>query len=179
MPEASMRLPLSGVLLLALLTACGGDSNEPEDPFPDAAGVYQVSGGFDDIPSNVGSFQGTLELTQASRSSGTLQGSAAILATLEGDVFNLSDPGLANANVSPPGVLSFTMVEAGATWTFSGTLSGTTITTGRHTLSDGVQSFSGNWQGNRSSGSANDAAPTVRRLPLVTLGLRLRAASVR
>jgi hypothetical protein len=119
------------LLPLALLTACGGDSNEPEDPFPDAAGVYQVSGGFDDIPSNVGSFQGTLELTQASRSSGTLQGSAAILATLEGDVFNLSDPALANANVSPSGVLSFTMAGAGATWTFSGTLSGTTITTGR------------------------------------------------
>ncbi len=175
-----MRLALSGVLLpLTLLTACGGDSNEPEDPFPDAAGVYQVSGGFDDIPSNVGSFQGTLELTQASRSSGTLQGSAAIVATLEGDVFNLSDPAIASANVSPSGVLSFTMVGAAATWTFSGTLSGTTITAGRHTLSDGVQSFSGNWQGNRSSGSANGAAPAVRRLPLATLGQRLRAASAR
>ena len=175
-----MRLALSGVLLpLTLLTACGGDSNEPEDPFPDAAGVYQVSGGFDDIPSNVGSFQGTLELTQASRSSGTLQGSAAIVATLEDDVFNLSDPAIASANVSPSGVLSFTMVGAAATWTFSGTLSGTTITAGRHTLSDGVQSFSGNWQGNRSSGSANGAAPAVRRLPLATLGQRLRAASAR
>jgi hypothetical protein len=122
-----MRFALSAVLLpLALLTACGGDSNEPEDPFPDAAGVYQVSGGFDDIPSNVGSFQGTLELTQASRSSGTLQGSAALLATLDGDVFNLSDPALANANVSPSGVLTFTMDGGGATWTFSGTLSGAT-----------------------------------------------------
>jgi hypothetical protein len=175
-----MRLALSGVLLtLALLPACGGgDSNEPEDPFPDAAGVYQVSGGFDGLPSNVGSFTGTLEITQATRSSGTLQASAAILATIDGDVFNISDPALANANVSPSGVLSFTIVGAGATWTFSGTLSGSTISGGRHTLSDGVQSLSGNWQGNRAAGAAIGAGPAVRRLPLEALSERVRVASV-
>jgi hypothetical protein len=177
-----MRHALSGVLVpLALLTtACGGgDSNEPEDPFPDAAGVYQISGGFDGIPSNVGSFQGTLEITQASRSSGTLQGSAAIVATLDGDVFNLSDPALANANVSPSGVLTFTMADASGTWTFSGTLSGNTISGGRHTLSAGSESISGSWQGSRASSSVVTASLVARRLSLGTWEERLRAAFAR
>ncbi len=176
-----MRHALSGVLLaFALLaSACGGgDSNEPEDPFPDAAGVYQISGGFDGIPSNVGSFSGTLEITQATRSSGTLQGTAAILATIDGDVFNLSDPVLDGANVSPTGALSFTMADNSGTWTFTGTLSGNTISGGRHTLSAGSESISGNWQGTR-AGSGVVARSVASRVHLGTLGERLRAAFVR
>ena len=175
-----MRLALSGVLLtLALLPACGGgDSNEPEDPFPDAAGVYQVTGGFDDLPSNVGSFTGTLEITQASRSSGTLGGSAAILATIDGQVFNISDPALDDANVSPSGVVSFTIVQGG-TWTFSGTLAGNSITTGRHTLSAGGESFSGNWQANRTTGASVGSTLVLHGESLPALQQRLRAASAR
>jgi hypothetical protein len=170
---------LSGVLLpLALLaTACGGgDSNEPEDPFPDAAGAYQITGGFDDLPLNVGSFQGTLELTQASRSSGALQGSVAILATIDGDVINISDPTLDGANVSPSGVLSFTIVQNG-TWTFSGSLSGNSISSGRHTLSVGGDNLSGNWQGTRASSSVVATTLVAGRSFLGTLRERLRAAS--
>lgn len=166
-----MRLALSGLLLaLSLLPACGGDSTEPEDPFPDAAGVYQVSGGFDGLPSNVGSFSGTLEITQATRSSGTLQGSAAILATIDGDVFNLNDPVLDGANVSPAGVLSFTIADNSGTWTFTGTLSGNTITSGRHTLSAGGESISGNWQGSRAAAAwagARAASPGTSLAALV------------
>ena len=63
-----MRHALPGLLLTsALIAACGGsDANEPEDPFPDAGGVYEISGGFDGTPTSVGSFEGTLELTQGS-----------------------------------------------------------------------------------------------------------------
>jgi hypothetical protein len=171
-----MRLALSGVLLaLAVLPACGGgDSTEPEDPFPDAAGVYQVSGGFDGIPSNVGSFSGTLEITQASRSSGTLQGSAAILATIDGNVFNLNDPVLDGANVSPAGVLSFTMADNSGTWTFTGTLSGNTITGGRHTLSGGTESISGNWQGSRTAAASAMVAGGTPARPQASIGLMAR-----
>jgi hypothetical protein len=176
-----MRHALRGVLFsCALLTACGGgDANEPEDPFPDAAGVYEMSGGFDGIPTSVGSFEGTLELTQASRSSGTLQGSASILATLDGDVFNLADDILANANVSPSGVLTFTMGNASATWAFSGTLSGTSLTQGRHTLSDGIQTLSGNWQGSRAAGSASADGVAAPGLSLAGLASRLMEAPAR
>jgi hypothetical protein len=172
-----MRLAPSGVLLtLALLPACGGgDSNEPEDPFPDAAGVYQISGGFDGLPSSVGSFSGTLEITQATRSSGTLQGSAAILATIDGDVINLSDPALDGANVSPTGALSFTMADNSGTWTFTGTLSGNTVTGGRHTLAAGGESISGNWQGSRAA-TAVAAAIVGPRMSLESLGTRVRGA---
>src|SRR5687767_9039786 len=134
-----MRLALRGapyLLALAFIVACGGDSNEPEDPFPDAAGVYEASGGFDGIPSADGSFEGTLDLTQASRQSGTLEGSAAFLAEIDGEIFNLADE-VGSATVSPSGVIVFTLGEPGATWTFTGTLSGNNIGQGRHTLSSG------------------------------------------
>lgn len=156
-----MRLATRGVslLLAALLLAnCGGDSNEPEDPFPDAAGIYEVGGGFDDLPSSQASFEGTLELTQASRESGTLQGSASLLVELAGDVFNITDDVLSGATVSPGGVISFTMAGGSSTWTFTGTLSGNNITQGRHTLAGGEDNFSGDWFATRVTGSSARAA---------------------
>ncbi len=57
--EPLMRLALSGVLLTTALLGCGGDdSNEPDDPFPDVEGVYEVSGTFDGIPTNQAFFDG-------------------------------------------------------------------------------------------------------------------------
>lgn len=151
-----MRLAPRSILTCVtamLFASCGGDSNEPEDPFPAAAGVYEVTGDFDGIPSSEASFEGTVELTQASRESGALQGSASLLVDLEGDIFNVADDVLANATVSPSGVISFTMAGGTATWTFSGTLSGNNISQGRHTLSDGSDNISGDWQGTRTSGA--------------------------
>jgi len=151
-----MRLGPRGAptLFTLALLACGGDgSNEPEPPFPDAAGVYELSGSFDDIPVSEASFEGTLELTQASQASGDLEGSATILAEIGSEIFAVSDDDLADANVSPSGVISFTMADPSGSWTFSGTLSDNTITDGRHTLSAGDQSFSGDWQATRTSGA--------------------------
>ena len=142
----------TGLILAAFLLGCGGDSNEPEPPFPDAAGVYEMSGGFDDIPSADGSFTGTLELTQASRESGALAGSAAILVDLGGDVFNITDDDLGGATVSPSGTVTFTLGDLGATWTFTGTLTASAITAGRHTLSGDV-SISGDWRADRTAGA--------------------------
>jgi hypothetical protein len=167
-----MRLALGGVLLTLLLSACGGgDSNEPEDPFPDVAGVYEVDGTFDDLPATTASFQGTLELTQESRETSALGGSISVLAVIGDDIFNVSDEAISSATVSPSGVISFTAGDGLTTWTFSGTASGTSITNGRHTLSAGTDNLSGSWSGNSASSvvtsariSANSPDALWRRL---------------
>jgi hypothetical protein len=142
-----MRLALGGVLLTTALFGCGGgDSNEPEDPFPDVAGLYEVSGTFDDLPANVAFFDGTLTLTQASQATGDLQGTLSVLVTIDDEIFNIVDNALTPASVSPSGVIAFTAADASGTWTFSGTASGSSITDGRHTLTAGSNSFSGAWQ---------------------------------
>jgi len=53
----------------------GGDSNDPGDPFPDVAGVYEIDG--------------------------TLRGSLLVHATLGDDIFNISDDAVSTASVSP------------------------------------------------------------------------------
>jgi hypothetical protein len=147
-----MRHALGGVLLTIALLGCGGgDSNEPEDPFPDVEGLYQVSGTFDDLPANQAFFDGTLTLTQASQETGDLQGSLSLLVTIDDDIFNIVDTELTPASVSPSGVIAFTAADPSGTWTFSGTASGTLITDGRHTLSAGSDNFSGPWQADATS----------------------------
>jgi hypothetical protein len=171
-----MRLAIRGascVLVIALIAGCGGDSNDPGEAFPDASGVYEVTGGFDDFPSSQASFTGTLEFTQASRESGALEGSAAMLANLGGDIFNLTDDALSNATVSPSGVITFTMAGGSSTWTFSGTLSGNNISQGRHTLSGG-ESFSGSWQATRATGDRVADRTVAPTLSLDALLVRLR-----
>jgi hypothetical protein len=154
--KARMRFALGGMLLTLAVLGCGGDdSNDPGDPFPDANGAYHMTGSFDDVPSSTASFTGTVELTHASQQSGTLGGSAALVAEIDGDIFNLTEDALTNATVSPSGVLAFTIASGGATWTFSGTLSGNNIVQGRHTLSDGETTLSGSWQGTRATGPAS------------------------
>jgi hypothetical protein len=149
-----MRFAPGGVLLTLFLSACGGDSNDPGEPFPDVEGVYALEGTFDDLSPSEGSFEGTLELTQASQESGALGGSMTILATLGDDIFNVAYEELSDASISPSGTISFTADDGIATWTFSGTASGSSIINGRHTLSDGSQSMSGAWHG--------DAARPIR-----------------
>jgi hypothetical protein len=151
-----MRALVCAMFLSAGLLGCGGDSGGPDTAFPDAAGVYNVTGSFDDLPSSVAHFEGTLTLTQATQESGTLGGSAAYLATIDGDVFNLTDNAINDAAISPTGVISYTLVDPSGSWTFTGTLSGTTITDGRHTISDGSASYSGAW-------SATTATASIQR----------------
>jgi len=171
-----MRLALGGVFAMALLGCGGGDGNEPEDPFPDVEGVYEVSGSFDDVPASEAFFDGTLTLTQASPEAGDLEGSLSVLATIGDDVFNVVDNALAAASVSPTGVIAFTAADPTGTWTFSGTVSGTSIIEGRHTLSDGSISVSGPWLADRASStqtSAKRAAP--RRSSFSETAEQLRA----
>jgi hypothetical protein len=159
-----MRALVCATLLSVSLLGCGGDSNGPDAAFPDAAGVYDVSGTFDDLPASVAHFEGTLTITQDSRETGTLGGSAAYLATIDGQVFNLTDDAIDEAAISPTGEIAFTLADASGSWTFTGTLSGTTIIDGRHTISDGSSSYSGAW-------SATTTAGIQRRTSVVTLSL--------
>jgi hypothetical protein len=174
-----MRLAHRSVpaLLACLLVACGGDSNGPGDPFPDASGIFDVEGTFDDLPEATNSFSGTLTLTQASRESGTIEGSIALLVDLSGDVFNITDESLSGASVSPSGVITFTVAGTGSsTWTFTGTLSGTGthITSGRHTLSGTEDNFSGPWTGAKAQGSAVAATRAAGEITLDQLRVRLQ-----
>jgi hypothetical protein len=146
-----MRALVCATLLSVSLLGCGGDSNGPDGAFPDAAGVYNASGSFDDLLPSVAHFEGTLTITQASRETGTLGGSAAYLATIGGDAFNVTDDAIDGAAVSPTGAISFTLVDPGGSWTFTGTLSGSTIIDGRHTISDGSSSYSGAWSATTAS----------------------------
>jgi hypothetical protein len=161
-----MRALVCATLLSVSLLACGGDSNGPDPVFPDAAGVYNVSGSFDDLASSVAHFEGTLTVTQASRESGTLGGSAAYLTTIGDDVFNVTDDAINGAAVSPTGVISYTLVDPSGSWTFTGTLSGTTITNGRHTISAGSSSYSGAWS------AATATASIQRRASAASLSLK-------
>jgi hypothetical protein len=146
---------MRGVVLLVALVAVGcggGDSNAPNPAFPDAAGTYNVSGGFDDTPSADASFVGTVTLTQASRSQSTLGGSASLTATIGGDVLAATDDALDQASITSTGALTFTLIDPSGSWTFTGNLSGNSITGGRHTITvPGTGSISGNWTATRTT----------------------------
>jgi hypothetical protein len=148
----------SVTFLVAIIAfGCGGDdSNAPNPAFPDAAGVYNITGNFDGYPESQASFTGTVTLTQATRTQGTLGGSASITATLGSDVLTGTDDALSQASVASNGAITFTMVDPSGTWTFNGTLSGNSINQGRHTLNaPGTGSISGSWTGTRTTSSSS------------------------
>jgi hypothetical protein len=96
------------------------------------------------------SLSGSLTLTQASQSSGTLGGTMTLTLTASGDVTTVSDVAISSASVTPTGVVSFRLGSsaAGGSWTFTGSRSGKTIS-GRHTLSTDSGTISGDWTGTR------------------------------
>jgi hypothetical protein len=142
-----MRL-LPVLVVTALLFGCGSDSSGPSHPFPNAAGAYAVDGGFDGFTRTDASVTGSLTLNQASQDTGTLTGAITLTLNVQGDVSTLSDEPILSASVTPSGVVSFRITGTGVSWTFTGTLSGKTIT-GRHTLTDGTSTLSGDWTGTR------------------------------
>lgn len=135
-------LVLAGLVMLA---ACGGDdSSAPQEPtYPAASGTYAVSGGFDGATPQEASFAGTVSVTQASRENPGLTGNFNVTATIGASVFVLAGS-LQSATITTAGVISFLVGDSEASWSFSGTQSGTSFS-GRHTLTDGVDAFSGSW----------------------------------
>jgi hypothetical protein len=140
---------LAFVSLIVLALGCGeGDSTGSNDPFPNVAGVYAVTGGFDGLPSNQASFTGTLTLNQTSTQAGTLTGTGQITATINGQTIGGSLP-LQQSSVSPTGQITFLVNDGSGSWTFTGQYSGQSITNGRHTLTDGQTTINGSWQGTK------------------------------
>jgi hypothetical protein len=156
-------LSMASILLGLSLAGCGGDGGAntgPDDPFPDVAGVYNVHGGFDGLTNDEATFVGSLVLTQASRQTGELTGTMSVTATINGQVITAGNVQILSASVSPSGTVSFQLgrLSTGGSWTFSGTSAGETIT-GRHTLTDGSSSFSGDWTA--TTGSIGSGSLTV------------------
>jgi hypothetical protein len=159
------RLFIALVLVSFSLSGCGGgsgDTSAPEEPFPDVAGVYNVQGGFDELTADEASFVGSLVLNQASRQSGELTGTMSVTATINGDITTAGNVAIQSASVSPGGIVSFELgsIGNGGRWTFSGTASGETIS-GRHTLTDGSLSFSGDWTATQGTVGSGNLTATV------------------
>jgi hypothetical protein len=128
------------VVALSTLVACGGESVV----FPNGATAPEVAGTWN-IAGMVGfaPYGGTVTLNQPSRQQAALTGWASVSTATASDIYftNVSD-----AAVSQTGQLSFTIttVQRAATWRFTGTVSGTTVT-GTTTMVDASGSVTGNF----------------------------------
>jgi len=136
----------------AAVIACGDDTSGggPNDLFPDVAGVYAIEGTFDAVPPEDSSFTGTVTIEQESLESSLLTGTADITLTADAGNLVINDAELQSATVTLSGVVDFT-VESPAdnvTWSFSGERAGN-ILEGRHTLTQGSESQTGDWSGER------------------------------
>jgi hypothetical protein len=148
------------VFAVLAIAACGGsDSSGPSQhsTFPDVAGVYDVHASFDDFTASEASASGTITLTQASREAAAIGASIDLVGNIDGDISHLTGAS-ADATVSTGGSITFVIGSGGATWTFTATRSGNTFT-GRHTVTDGTNSFSGAWTGVKTASAGIQASP--------------------
>jgi hypothetical protein len=151
MPSVSRLLLVASLAGLAAFgAACGDDDSGPSTPtFPNVAGVYQISGTFDEATSEEASFTGTVEVTQATLESGVLGGNLEATLNILGEETPISGA-LTSASVTESGAIAWTVTDEGITWRFNGNMSGTGMS-GRHLVNDSVE---GDW-------SATNAA-TIR-----------------
>jgi hypothetical protein len=145
---------MSRVWLAALgaiaVVACGGDNgSDPNDVFPDVAGVYAVAGQFDGIPPSDLSFTGTVTIEQESVESSLLTGTAdlTIASSTNGNT-TVNDAELLNAGVDLGGTVAFTLEQGTVSWAFVGEKAGD-ILAGTDTLTLGDGTFTGTWSGER------------------------------
>jgi hypothetical protein len=166
-----MRMSVLMGFAVAMLSACGGgDDSGPSTPqYPNVAGFYNLSGTIDGLTPQEASIAGTVQLTQATLESGVLGGNFQVTATIDGSVVPITSA-FASASVTQGGAVTWTISNNGISWQFSGNSSGATMS-GRHTLSDGAQSFAGDWNANRTSSIARMSASSGQ-LDVVFSGLR-------
>jgi hypothetical protein len=136
----------------AAVLGCGDDSSSggPNDLFPDVAGVYAIQGGFDGVPPAEASFTGSVTIEQASLESSLLTGTADITLTTDAGNLVITDAELQDASVTLAGVVDFTVESQAnnATWRFTGERGGDVLE-GDHTLTQGSNSQTGTWIGQR------------------------------
>jgi hypothetical protein len=133
----------------AAVIACGDDNGgEPNQLFPDVAGVYVVEGQFDGVSPEDMAFTGTVTIEQESLESSLLTGTADLTITTTDGPINVVDAELLNAGVSLAGVVLFDIEQGQVAWEFSGERAGD-ILQGPHTLTLGTQTLSGTWTAER------------------------------
>lgn len=135
------------VLGAAAVLACSDNGGDPNQLFPDVAGVYDVAGEFDGVDPSDLSFTGTVTIEQESLESSLLTGTADLSVTGTGG-FTINDAELLDASVDLAGVVVFTVEDGGVSWEFIGERAGDVIE-GDHTLTSGSQTLSGTWSGER------------------------------
>jgi len=116
--------------------------------------VYHISGQLDGTPKFDASLGGTITITQASSTNGTLGGSGSVTGSfLEGQIETVTDDAI-TATISSTGEIAFSLSDGTRTWSFTGRLSmsGATIQDGRHRLDLGDGGFvTGDWSGSRTT----------------------------
>jgi len=134
----------------AAVIACGDDTSggEPNEPFPDVAGVYAVEGEFDGVDPSQASFTGSVTIEQESLESSILTGTATITISTTATTIDFTGAELQNAAVTLAGVVSFTITDGPASWEFTGERAGD-ILEGDHTLTVNSESMTGTWTGER------------------------------
>lgn len=172
-----MRMSVLVGLAVVVLSGCGGeDDSGPSAPqFPNVAGFYNLSGTLDGFTPQEASIAGTVQLTQATLESGTLGGNFQVSATIGGEVVPITSA-ITSASVTQGGAVTWTIANNGISWQFSGNVSGTAMS-GRHTLSDGAESFSGDWSAVRTSSVVSLQSPGERLEPVLD-GLRRYSRSI-
>ena len=136
----------------AAVIACGDDTSGggPNDLFPNVAGVYAIQGTFDAVPPAEASFTGTVTIEQASLESSILTGTADITLIATAGNLVINDAELQDATVTLAGVVEFTVPSApdNVSWAFTGERAGDVLE-GQHTLTQGSESQTGDWNGER------------------------------
>ncbi len=136
-------------LTAAAVIACGGDDNGGStDFFPDVAGTYAVQGQFDDVDPSDLSFTGTVTIEQESLESSLLTGTANLTIVSPGGNTPLNGVPLIDAGVDLGGNVAFIIEQGNVSWDFHGEKAGD-ILSGTHTLTQGSETRTGTWSGER------------------------------
>jgi hypothetical protein len=137
-----------GNAILLSVVACGGRP----PPFPDVAGIYNMTASCDGQTEKECHFTGTLTLNQSARTIETLSGTLSLVGMFSGETFSFSTAPLSQTQTSTSGVISFLVRNpAGTWWTFTGQKSGSGIINGRHSAlgQPGEPTVSGSWQASK------------------------------
>ena len=142
------RVWLSALGALAIAACSDDNGNDPNELFPDVAGVYTVTGQFDGIDPADRSFNGTVTIEQESLESSLLTGTANLTIVSTSGTTTVNGAELLNAGVDLGGNVAFDLEQGAIAWEFTGEKAGD-ILAGTHVLIQGGETLNGTWSGER------------------------------